>query len=146
MYLSGESRHSGFGLVDGVEHHFQQYFSYIVAYIQGRHGYDRMEVGFTTTCAISTLVSSSNKLDRHDKTEIFLTVALNTITLTSNPFTSYCKFCPLIILWNCLMYKEGFFFVFCIYFVFYIALCIYTCVCIIHANILFLGVTGHPLV
>ena len=30
-------------------------------------------------------VSSINKTDRHDTIEILLTVALNTITLTSNP-------------------------------------------------------------
>jgi hypothetical protein len=52
-----------------------------------------MVVGFITTYAIPlrrgvldttfapvTLVSSNNKTDRHDKTEIFLKVALNTIT------------------------------------------------------------------
>ena len=32
-----------------------------------------------------TLVSSTNKTDRHDITEILLKVALNTITLTPNP-------------------------------------------------------------
>jgi hypothetical protein len=31
-----------------------------------------------------TLVSSTNKIDRHDVTEILLKVALNTITLTRN--------------------------------------------------------------
>jgi hypothetical protein len=59
-----------------------------------------MVVGFTTTFVLSynsaisaaglwfspgTPVSSTNKTDRHDITEILLTVALNTITLTSNP-------------------------------------------------------------
>jgi hypothetical protein len=57
-----------------------------------------MVVGFITTYAIPlrrgvldttfapvTLVSSNNKTDRHDKTEIFLKVALNTITLNMTP-------------------------------------------------------------
>jgi len=66
---------------------------------------DRMVFGFTTTCAISayhhhyvikfvsdlrkfggfcpvTPVSSTNKTDRHDVTEILLKVALNTINQT----------------------------------------------------------------
>ena len=49
-------------------------------------GRDRMVVGFTTTYAISDLlqvcgfpISSTNKTDRHDITEILLKVVLNTI-------------------------------------------------------------------
>ena len=88
--------------------------------MSGRHGSDRMVVGFTTTYAISayhhercvfesrswrdeldttlcdevcqclvtgrwiflgTPVSSTNKTDNHDITELLLKVALNTITL-----------------------------------------------------------------
>ena len=84
---------------------------------RGRHGHDRMVVGFTTTCTISayhpkscefeprklfatgrwfssgTPVSSTNKTDRHDMTEILLKVALSTINLNPNPlfkvFTYY---------------------------------------------------------
>ena len=77
----------------------------------GRSGHDRMVVGFSTTCAISayyhqssnpvhsmqhyviiiatgwwfspgTPVSSINKTDRHNITEILLKVALNTINHT----------------------------------------------------------------
>jgi hypothetical protein len=67
---------------------------------RGRRGRDRMVVGFTNTCAISAYhylkkfvsdlrqvggflrgfpVSSTNKTDRHDITEMLLKVALNTI-------------------------------------------------------------------
>ena len=35
--------------------------------------------------SLGTLVSSTNKTDHHDITEILLKVALNTITLTTNP-------------------------------------------------------------
>ena len=49
-------------LFDSVKHHFQQYFSYILA------------VSF-----IGTPVSSTYKTDCHDITEILLKVALNTI-------------------------------------------------------------------
>jgi hypothetical protein len=38
-----------------------------------------------TTFAPVTLVSSNNKTDRHDKTEIFLKVALNTIIPKMTP-------------------------------------------------------------
>jgi hypothetical protein len=48
----------------------------------GHRGCDHIVVGFTT-CEISTYpgtpVSSTNKTDRHDVTEILLKVALNTI-------------------------------------------------------------------
>ena len=80
--------------------------------MRGRWGRDRMVVEFTTTCAISDFhqqsseseshswqgvldttlcdkvcqwfspISSTNKTDHHDKIEILLKVALNTITLT----------------------------------------------------------------
>jgi hypothetical protein len=36
-----------------------------------------------------TLVSSTNKTDRHDITEILLKVELNTITLTVTPYTQF---------------------------------------------------------
>jgi hypothetical protein len=39
----------------------------------------------------STPVSSINKTDRHDITEILLKVALSAITLTTNPFVSSMK-------------------------------------------------------
>ena len=57
-----------------------------IAENKNRRGRDRMEVGFTTTCAISTYhwwfslgtsVSCLNKADRHDITEILLKVTLN---------------------------------------------------------------------
>ena len=48
----------------------------------GRHDSDRMVVGLTTTYAISTPVSFTSKTDRHDTTDILLTVALNTVTLS----------------------------------------------------------------
>jgi hypothetical protein len=79
-----------------------------LSFIFDHHGHDRMVVGFTTSCAISayhgevywiqhyvikfvsdlwqvgwffwTLVSSTNKTDRHDITKILLKVVLNTIT------------------------------------------------------------------
>ena len=54
-------------------------------------GHERMVVGLATTCAVSTIttkvessnpdhgeVSSTNKTDRHNITEILLEVALNT--------------------------------------------------------------------
>jgi hypothetical protein len=47
---------------------------------------DRMVVGLTNTHAIGAyhppLVSSTNKTDRHDITEVLLKVALNTIAMT----------------------------------------------------------------
>ena len=39
--------------VNGVDCQFQQFFSYIVIVRRGSHGHDRMNVGFTTICAIS---------------------------------------------------------------------------------------------
>ena len=84
MYISGEFKHFGFVwfMVFNATFNNISVISWLLMVPQGRHVYDRMEVGFTTTCAISTLVSSINKTDRHDITEILLTVALNTITLT----------------------------------------------------------------
>ena len=38
-------------------------------------------------------VSSTNKTDRHDITEILLKVALSTTTLTPNPFFDRCRCC-----------------------------------------------------
>jgi hypothetical protein len=90
----------------------------LVFRMQGCHGRDRIVVGFTTTCTISacswqdvldttlcdkvcqwlaagwwfspgTLVSSTNKTDRHNITEILLKVALSTINL--NQTYSECK-------------------------------------------------------
>jgi hypothetical protein len=77
--------------------------------MRGRRGRDRLVIGFTITYAIGAYhhcccefesrsgrgacpipwpgfqpVSSTNKTDRHDINEIFLKVALNTITITSN--------------------------------------------------------------
>ena len=62
--------------------------------IRGCHGCDRMVVGYLhKVCQwLATLewfslgipVSSISKTDRHDKTEILLKVALNTINLTLN--------------------------------------------------------------
>ena len=57
-------------------------FTFMIYIRKGRRHRDHMIVGFTTTCAISTLVSSTNKTDRHDITELLLKVALNIITLT----------------------------------------------------------------
>ena len=57
-------------------------FTFMIYTRKGRRHRDHMIVGFTTTCAISTLVSSTNKTDRHDITELLLKVALNIITLT----------------------------------------------------------------
>ena len=45
---------------------------------------DRMVVGFTTFSP-GTPVSSTNKIDCHDITEILLKVPLNTIKSTSHP-------------------------------------------------------------
>ena len=46
-----------------------------------------------------TLVSSTNKTDRHDITEILLKVVLNTITLTSNTYTIEIYFLTLVRHW-----------------------------------------------
>ena len=48
----------------------------------GRRGRDLMEVGIKTTCVISTPVSTNNRTDCHDITEILLKVTLNTLTKT----------------------------------------------------------------
>jgi hypothetical protein len=50
-------------------------FTFMIYIRKGRRHRDHMIVGFTTTCAISTLVSSTNKTDRHDITELLLKVA-----------------------------------------------------------------------
>ena len=67
-------------------HYRQQWLTHSL--LRCRPGRDRMIVGFTTTCAISaagrwfslgTLISFTNKTNRHDIAEILLKVALNTI-------------------------------------------------------------------
>ena len=52
---------------------------------------DRMVIGFTTTCAISTPISSNNKTEHHDIVdEILLKVALNTIITIPLVSSSHC--------------------------------------------------------
>jgi len=102
--------------------------SWTLYFCMDRRGYDRMVVGFTTTCAISayhhwscefesrstrgildttscdkicqwlatgrlfspgTPVSSTNKTDHHDITEILLKVAFNTINQTNQLYVRY---------------------------------------------------------
>jgi len=57
----------------------------IKKYSRGRHGHDRMVVGFATGRWFSPgpPVFSTNKTDRHDITEILLKVVLNTINQTN---------------------------------------------------------------
>ena len=51
----------------------------------GYTGYNRMSLSLSVTCDRS-VVSSTNKTDSHDITEILLKVALNPITLARTPF------------------------------------------------------------
>jgi hypothetical protein len=99
----------------------------IYNFLRGRNGHVRMVVGLTTTCTYAIMarcttlcdkvcqwlatgrwfspgppVSSTNKTDRHDITEILLKVALNTIKQTNKYFfNDYNIHCYQIIFLRC---------------------------------------------
>jgi hypothetical protein len=71
MYISGEFKHFGFVwfMVFNATFNNISVISWLLMVPQGRHVYDRMEVGFTTTCAIST--KSGIKHHKPNKTKMF---------------------------------------------------------------------------